>query len=62
MNCLELHDITHGNLCSQNVMIGEDDLLKICDASLVPFVGRESSAVRWTAPEVLRDYNKLVPV
>ena len=60
MNSLELHDITHGNLSSQNVMVGDDDLLKICDLGLIDFVQKKDSFVRWTAPEVLRDSNKFV--
>ena len=62
MNILELHDITHGNLTCQNIMIGNDDLLKICDIGIMDFIERKDYFVRWTAPEVLLDSNKLVLV
>ena len=60
MSSLELANITHGALSAHNVMIGNDDLVKVCDVGLKDIVSVKEKFVRWTAPEVLMDCHKRI--
>ena len=58
MYYLEQIDCVHGLLAAHNVMIGRDDMPKICDTGSREFVARKERFVRWTALEVFEDYKK----